>query len=83
VARIVTPQSLTKLEEVLEQFPRPPPLEADLLGVGLRDICSANRESERKQVEAYSRPWVQTCAPTGLTGWKMVLAKLIRARRHI
>lgn len=27
VARIVTPQSLTKLEEVLEQFPRPPPLE--------------------------------------------------------
>lgn len=24
VARIVTPQSLTKLEEVLEQFPRPP-----------------------------------------------------------
>lgn len=36
VARIVTPQSLTKLEEVLEQFPRPPPLE------GMGSLVSAN-----------------------------------------
>lgn len=52
VARIVTPESLTILNEVLVQYPPPPVPKFHFSGKDLREICSSNRDSENKQVAA-------------------------------
>ncbi|CAK9216079.1 unnamed protein product [Sphagnum troendelagicum] len=53
VARVVAANSITCLQHTLHQFPRPSWSEAlSHSGHGLREIFSANRESEKKQVEA-------------------------------
>ncbi|KAG0576428.1 hypothetical protein KC19_5G079000 [Ceratodon purpureus] len=55
VARIVTPESLTILKEVLVQYPPPPVPEIPFSGKDLREICSSHRDSENKQVAALLR----------------------------
>jgi hypothetical protein len=53
VARVVAANSTTCLQHTLHQFPRPSCSKAlSHSGHGLREIFSANRESEKKQLEA-------------------------------
>lgn len=56
VARIVSSESVTHLNKVLEEVPPPPIPEASCeLGQGLREICSANKSSEQQQIKALLR----------------------------
>ncbi|CAN6171249.1 unnamed protein product [Urochloa humidicola] len=53
VARIVTRESSSQMEEVLRNFPQPPIDGVDLdLGPSLREICAANRSDEKQQIKA-------------------------------
>ncbi|KAM1654078.1 hypothetical protein ACFX2K_006517 [Malus domestica] len=53
VARIVSQESSEHVEKVLKDFPPPPIDGAGLdLGPSARDICAANRSSEKQQIEA-------------------------------
>ncbi|KAM1553668.1 hypothetical protein ACFX12_006553 [Malus domestica] len=53
VARIVSQESSEHMEKVLKDFPPPPMDGAGLdLGPSARDICAANRSSEKQQIKA-------------------------------
>ncbi|KAM0996499.1 hypothetical protein ACFX2C_006499 [Malus domestica] len=53
VARIVSQESSEHVEKVLKDFPPPPMDGAGLdLGPSARDICAANRSSEKQQIKA-------------------------------
>ncbi|KAK3124679.1 hypothetical protein QOZ80_7BG0590530 [Eleusine coracana subsp. coracana] len=53
VARIVSRESSSQMEEVLRNFPQPmlDGVDSDL-GPSLRDICAANRSDEKQQIKA-------------------------------
>ncbi|KAK3126607.1 hypothetical protein QOZ80_7AG0559280 [Eleusine coracana subsp. coracana] len=53
VARIVSRESSSQMEEVLRNFPQPmlDSVDSDL-GPSLRDICAANRSDEKQQIKA-------------------------------
>ncbi|KAK9732611.1 hypothetical protein RND81_04G010000 [Saponaria officinalis] len=53
VARIVSPESSRRLQEVLKDYPLPPADGAELdLGPTLREICATNRSDEKQQIKA-------------------------------
>ncbi|CAM6083091.1 unnamed protein product [Calypogeia fissa] len=53
VARVVDPTSISNMETTLLQHPVPEKSDGSTdLGLGLREICAANRESEEKQIKA-------------------------------
>ncbi|KAL9235068.1 hypothetical protein vseg_009864 [Gypsophila vaccaria] len=53
VARIVSPESSRRLQEVLKDYPLPLADGAELeLGPTLREICATNRSDERQQIKA-------------------------------
>ncbi|CAA0811963.1 RNAligase [Striga hermonthica] len=52
VARIVSRDSSEHLEQVLRDYPLPPPMEGAESGSSLREICAANRTDEKQQIKA-------------------------------
>eukprot|EP00249_Psilotum_nudum_P024453 c29187_g1_i1 orf=271-3738(-) len=55
VARIVSPRSLERLRQVIQRFPNVTLQGHPQTGQGLREICAANRRSEKEQVLALLR----------------------------
>ncbi|GLJ26185.1 hypothetical protein SUGI_0502400 [Cryptomeria japonica] len=69
VARIVSSESSEHLKKVLEEIPPSPDCEDNNnLGLGLREICAANKSSEQQQIKALLRS-VGTAMCPDYTDW--------------